>query len=59
MFHALPDCRMFERHDACRAFSWAVENTGNRIAARIAIIAITTSNSISVKAFREFVWQTL
>jgi hypothetical protein len=33
-----------------RAFSRAWANTGKRIAASIAIIAITTSNSIRVKA---------
>ena len=38
---------------ACRALALAWLNTGNRIAARIAIIAITTSNSISVKPARK------
>ena len=33
---------------AARAFSRACDRAGNNIAARIAIIAITTSNSISV-----------
>jgi len=33
--------------DAYLAFSRALANTGNRIAARIAMIAITTSSSIS------------
>src|SRR5437870_8042767 len=41
-------CLMFERQLTWRAFSRAWANTGNRMAARIAIIAITTSNSISV-----------
>jgi hypothetical protein len=36
-------------HAAALAFSLACANTGNRIAAKIAMIAITTSNSISVK----------
>jgi hypothetical protein len=35
---------------ARRAFSRALAKTGNRIAARIAIIAMTTKSSISVKA---------
>ena len=35
-------------HVALRAFSLALANTGKRIAARIAIIAITTSSSIKV-----------
>src|SRR5688572_19734485 len=34
------------------ALSFAVAKTGNKIAARIAMIAMTTSNSISVKARR-------
>jgi len=34
---------------ACRAFSLARANTGNRMAARIAMMAMTTSSSISVK----------
>ena len=33
-------------------FAWA--KTGNRIAARIAMIAITTRSSMSVKAFLDF-----
>ena len=33
-----------------RAFSRALANTGNRMAARIAMIAITTSSSMSVNA---------
>jgi hypothetical protein len=44
--------RLLLMHAACLAFSRAWLNTGNRIAARIAIIAITTSNSISVNAER-------
>ena len=33
----------------CRAFSLAFPNAGNNMPASIAIIAITTSNSINVK----------
>jgi hypothetical protein len=40
---------MLLRQDDCLAFSLTWLKTGNRMAARIAIIAITTSNSISVK----------
>src|SRR5437660_8548270 len=40
---------MFERQVVCRAFSRACANTGNRIAARMAMIAMTTSSSIRVK----------
>src|SRR5262245_27511393 len=41
---------MLERQVAWRAFARAWAKTGKRIAAKIAIIAITTSNSINVKA---------
>src|SRR5713226_7864269 len=41
--------RMLERQAVIRARSRAWANTGNRIAARMAIMAITTSNSIRVK----------
>jgi hypothetical protein len=48
----VPSCFMFDRQAICRAFSRALAKTGKRIAASIAIIAITTSNSISVKPAR-------
>jgi len=38
---------------ARRAFSLALAKTGNKIAARIDIIAITTSSSIKVKPAKE------
>src|SRR5579883_3104721 len=41
--------RMLERQEMERAFSRACAKTGKRIAARIAIMAITTSSSIRVK----------
>src|SRR5437588_1847605 len=46
---AIPTCRVFERHGVLRACARARAKTGNRIAARMAMIAITTSNSIRVK----------
>src|SRR5690349_6435467 len=46
---ARPICLTFDRHEAARAFSRARAKTGNRIAARIAIIAMTTKSSIKVK----------
>src|SRR5438128_1711472 len=52
MTAATPICRMFERQEAERAFSRACAKTGKRIAARMAIIAMTTSSSISVKPGR-------
>ncbi len=41
---------MLLMHDERRAFSRARAKTGNKIAARMAIMAITTSNSIEVNA---------
>jgi hypothetical protein len=46
---AIPICFALDRHTAFLACSLALENTGNRIAAKMAIIAITTSSSINVK----------
>src|ERR1051326_9014298 len=45
---AVPSCFWFDKQLICRAFSRAWAKTGKRIAARIAIIAITTSSSIRV-----------
>jgi len=42
-------CFTFDVHEIVRAFSRALLNAGNNIAANIAMIAITTSNSIKVK----------
>src|SRR5881628_3869539 len=42
-------CLMFDMQAARRAFSRAWAKTGKRMAARIAIIAITTRSSIRVK----------
>src|SRR5438874_2020478 len=52
MWNAVPTCLTFERHDMPRAFARAWAKTGKRIAAKIAMIAITTSSSISVKPHR-------
>src|SRR6266849_4425941 len=52
IWSARPSCLALERQDACRAFSRACANTGNRMAARIAMIAMTTRSSIKVKARR-------
>src|SRR5215212_5974928 len=49
---AVEICRRFERQEVCRAFSLAWAKTGKRIAARIAMMAMTTSSSISVKPRR-------
>src|SRR5207248_8306485 len=53
MFIASPICFMLDTHVAWRALSRAWAKTGNKIAARMAMIAITTSSSMSVNA-RDF-----
>jgi hypothetical protein len=45
----------FDKHTALRADSRALANTGKTIAARMPIIAITTSSSIKVKPLRRFI----
>src|ERR1039457_5084038 len=49
---AMGICLQLDMQVACCALARARENTGNRIAARMAMIAITTSSSIRVNAFR-------
>jgi len=49
---ARANCLQFDRQAVWRAFSRALANTGNSIAARIAMIAMTTSNSMSVNPLR-------
>ena len=51
IFQAKDNCRRLLRQAVSVAFSLARLSAGNNIAARIAMMAITTSNSISVKAF--------
>src|SRR5262245_1690816 len=46
----MPNCRKLEMHFIRLAFSFALLKAGNSKAASIAIIAITTNNSIRVKA---------
>src|SRR5258708_37752410 len=48
-YKAVAICFVLLAQADCRAFSRAWANTGKRIAARMAIIAITTSSSIRVK----------
>src|SRR5437588_10599425 len=52
MMKPRPVCLRLDRHEVCRAFSLACAKTGKRIAARIAMIAITTSSSMRVKPLR-------
>src|SRR5262249_452013 len=49
---AVPNCLQFDRHPVARALSRAWAKTGKRIAAKIAMIAITTSSSMSVNPLR-------
>src|SRR5438876_5770693 len=49
---AAPSCLRLDRQLVCRAFSRACAKTGKRIAARIAMIAITTRSSIRVNALK-------
>ena len=49
--NAVDNCLTFDKHEDCLAFSLACANTGKSMAAKIAIIAITTNNSIKVKPF--------
>src|ERR1700680_4405068 len=49
---ALPSWFMLERQLVWRALSRAWAKTGKRIAARMAMMAMTTSSSMSVKARR-------
>ncbi len=44
-----PICLQLDKHDVDLALSRAWAKTGNRMAARIAMMAMTTSNSIRVK----------
>ena len=49
-------CLRFDSQLACLAFSRALENTGNRIAARMAMMAMTTNSSMSVKPVLFTIW---
>src|SRR5579862_6338151 len=55
MTRARPSCLVFERQEVFRADSRAWAKTGKRMAARIAIMAITTSSSIRVNPEAPFV----
>src|SRR5579862_4772574 len=50
MFNPSPHCRKLLKQEICCAFLLAADSAGNNIAARIAMMAMTTSNSISVNA---------
>lgn len=49
---AKPNCRRLLKQLIRLAFDFARPKAGNNIAAKMAIIAITTNNSINVKASR-------
>ena len=50
MWRAIPTCRALLRHAIRLALPLALLRAGNNIAAKTAMMAITTSNSIKVKA---------
>ncbi len=50
MIHAVCNCFMLFMHATFCAFDLAEERAGNNIAARIAMMAMTTSSSIKVNA---------
>src|SRR5438132_816522 len=45
----MPICRRLFKQDVCLDFSFACDNAGRSMLAKIAMIAITTSSSINVK----------
>jgi hypothetical protein len=49
----IPICRRLFRQAVCLAFAFALAKAGNSMAARIAMIAITTNNSINVNPPRQ------
>jgi hypothetical protein len=53
IFHAVHIWRILLKQAVFCAVSFAAVKTGNSIAARIAMIAMTTSSSISVKPFND------
>ena len=52
MINAAPQFLILEAQWTVFALAFALDNAGNSIAARIAMMAMTTSNSIKVKAPR-------
>ena len=52
MSMAKPNCLTLFMHSACCPFCLALESAGSSIAARIAMMAMTTSSSINVNARR-------
>ena len=51
----MPICLMLPRHCVCLAFPFALARAGSNKPARIAMMAITTSNSMRVNARLVFV----
>src|SRR6266581_4861735 len=49
----MPICRKLFRHEVRSAFALAFAKAGSNMAARIAMIAMTTSSSMSVKPCRQ------
>jgi hypothetical protein len=55
MWVAVPSCFRLLKQDVVLADALAWANTGKRIAAKMAMIAMTTSSSISVNALFRFI----
>src|SRR5688500_15504988 len=51
MRSAMPVCLVLLRHLTWMALALALDNDGNRMAAKMAMMAMTTSNSMRVKAY--------
>ena len=50
MIVPMPICRRLFKHEIWCALDFALANAGNNIAAKMAMMAMTTRSSISVKA---------
>src|SRR4051794_1281677 len=56
MIQEVESCFRLLTHEICCALHFALESAGNSIAARMAMMAMTTSNSINVKPWRAAVF---
>src|SRR5439155_19624091 len=54
---AKPICRRLEKHAELWALSLALDNAGSSIAARMAMMAMTTNSSMRVKAWLRFLFR--
>jgi len=56
MFMAKPNCLLFPKQTVLRAFAFAFAKAGKSIAAKMAIMAMTTNSSIKVNPL---LWEVL